>query len=90
MQLELAPNCLLACPWARAAAGGGVVLAVPEPLPDGLAAYLLGAGWQLAGYAKDGGQAAVKLVGGDAAALLGQVPQPASQGSRTAGNYLPW
>ena len=82
---------LNACPWARLPrAGEGVVLAIPKPLPLGLAPWLLKQGWQLAGYAEDRDQAAVWLVGGKAEELLSWLPEPTSAGSRTAGLYLPW
>lgn len=84
---------LSACPWARRHkqnVRGYVVLAVPERLPVGLADWLRAEGWQLEGYASDRGQGAVLLRGGDVAALLRMMRGPASHGSYTAGNYLPW
>jgi len=90
-QLMLRPEMLQACPWARPARDRtGVVLAVPLPLPLGLAPWLKAQGWELAGYAEDRGQAAVKLTGGATADILGWLPQPTHAGSRTAGNLLPW
>ncbi|NEP15438.1 MAG: hypothetical protein F6J97_00875 [Leptolyngbya sp. SIO4C1] len=92
-QLELnpKPDILNACAWARLPhRGAGIVLAVPKPLPLGLAPWLRSQGWQLAGYAEDRGQAAVWLIGGVEADLLGWLPRPRSEGSRTAGNLLPW
>jgi hypothetical protein len=41
-------------------------------------------------FAINRGQAAVWLVGGNDAELLGWMPGPRSQGSRTPGNLLPW
>ena len=91
MQLSLKPDILDACPWARSPRNGqGIVLAIPKPLPLGLAPWLLEQGWQLADYAEDRGQAAVWLVGGNTGDLLAWLPPPASAGSRTAGLYLPW
>ena len=85
-QLELTPKpeILNACPWARPHRDGvacGVVLAVPAPLPYGLAPWLRAEGWRCKAVAADRGQYA---------ALLGWVPRPESHGSLTAGNYLPW
>ena len=90
-QLSLKPEILNACPWARPpSAGEGVVLAVCEPPPHGLASWLRSRGWRLREYAKDRGQAAVWLVGGNPNELLLWLPPPPSQGSRTPGNYLPF
>lgn len=93
MQLELQPPPphLAACLWARRGHTHGLVLAVPEPLPVGLSRWLRQHGWELRGYARDRGQAAVLLAGGDnAGELLSWVPAPRTQGSNTAGNLLPW
>ncbi len=91
MQLELKPTVLIGCPWARRAHdGAGIVLAVPKPLPLGLAPWLREQGWQFAGYAEDRGQAAIRLIGGNAVALLCWLSGPPGRGSRTPGNYLPW
>lgn len=91
MQLSLKPALLTDCPWARRPhAGAGVVLAVPKPLPLGLAPWLRSQGWQLAAFAEDREQAAALLMGGDAEALLSWLPQPPSTGSNTPGNLLPW
>lgn len=90
-KLKPKPEKLKACPWARPPRSGkGVVLAIREPLPYGLAPWLRSQGWQLKEYAKDRGQAAVWLVGGNANELLDCLPSPPSQGSRTPGNYLPF
>ncbi|MEO0487956.1 MAG: hypothetical protein AAFZ49_00180 [Cyanobacteria bacterium J06659_2] len=91
MQLLLKPAPLNDCPWARRPhAGPGVVLAVPKPLPLGLAPWLRSQGWVLLSFAEDRGQAAALLAGGDEAALLSWLPQPPSHGSNTPGNLLPW
>ena len=94
-QLELnpKPSQLEACPWARPHHLGvnyGIVLAVPAPLPYGLATWLRAQGWQSKAVANDRGQYAALLVGGCAVELLSWVPRPESHGSETAGNYLPW
>ena len=90
-QLTVKPACLNGCPWARPARTGyGVVLAVCEPLPDGLAPWLRGQGWRLQEYAKDQGQAMVWLVGGNPNDLLAWLPRPPSHGSMTPGVLLPF
>lgn len=93
LSLTTKPDCLSRCPWARAHkqnVRGYAVLAVPRVLPLGLADWLRANGWRLEGYAKDRGQGAVLLRGGDARALLGWMRSPVSHGSNTAGNLLPW
>ena len=90
-QLSLRPEPLNPCPWARRPKyGTGVVLAVPMPLPVGLAPWLRSQGWSLKEFAVDRGQAAAWLVGGNDAELLSWMPGPPAQGSRTPGNHLPW
>lgn len=90
-QLELKPEALNDCQWARpSSAGEGIVLAVREPMTHGLAPWLHSRGWRLREYAKDRGQAAAWMVGGNAQELLLWLPPPPSQGSRTPGNYLPF
>ncbi|MEM9814971.1 MAG: hypothetical protein AAF827_00955 [Cyanobacteria bacterium P01_D01_bin.6] len=90
-QLELKSEELNDCPWARpSSAGEGVVLALPQPLTPGLAPWLRSRGWRLREYAKDRGQAAAWMVGGNTKELLMWLPPPPSQGSRTPGNYLPF
>ncbi|MEM0978648.1 MAG: hypothetical protein AAGH78_00100 [Cyanobacteria bacterium P01_H01_bin.58] len=66
------------------------MLAVPAPLPYGLATWLREQSWQSKAVAADRRQYAALLVGGCAVELLGWMPRPESHGSLTAGNYLPW
>ena len=90
-QLTIKPTQLEQCPWARPAYQRlGVVLAIPKPLPLGLAPWLLSRGWRLAGYAEDRGQSAALLVGGNPADLLTWLPPPPKRGSQTPGEFLPW
>ena len=92
LELEPKPGQLDACPWARPHRDGvrlGVVLAVPCPLPYGLAPWLHGQGWTTEA-ASDRGQWAVLIQGPGAERLLGWLPRPEGHGSLTAGNYLPW
>lgn len=90
-QLSLKPELLNACPWARSPHyGHGVVLAVPVPLPLGLAPWLLAQGWQFKALACDRNQTAVWLVGGNPESLLCWLPAPPNHGSNTPGNLLPW
>ena len=93
LKLKPKPDVLNACPWARPHRDGivhGVVLAVPAPLPYGLAPWLRAQGWRSKAVATDRGQYAALLIGGCAVELLGWLPRPESHGSYTAGNYLPW
>ena len=90
-QLLFKPEQLHACPWARRPRhSAGAVLAVPMPLPLGLAPWLRSQGWELKAFAIDRGQAAAWLVGGNAEELLAWMPSPRNEGSQTAGNLLPW
>ncbi|MGD1949369.1 MAG: hypothetical protein ACFB14_06955 [Leptolyngbyaceae cyanobacterium] len=65
-------------------------IAVPAPLPYGLATWLRAQGWQSKAVAADRGQYAALLVCGCAVELLNWVPRPESHRSYTEGNYLPW
>lgn len=85
-------NTTAAAKWARTAwSGGGVVLALPCPLPYGVAAELLAAGLQLKKAHQTGDTVAVLLDGPSEAKaeLLAAVKPPQSRGSRTEGNLLP-
>jgi hypothetical protein len=78
--------------WARRSHGGaGVVVALPVPLPLGVADEIRGAGLTAKEFFPMAGCIAVFLEGspGAMARLLNAVPLPKSQGSRTAGNLLP-
>ena len=68
----------------------GVVLAVPVPLPPGLAPWLRSRSWHAKANAWDRNQLALLLVGGNAKELLSLVPKPPGHGSFTPGAYLPW
>ena len=89
-------QCAAVALWARPARhGGGLVLAVPFPLPIGFAASLRSAGLAPAGAESlnpAGSVVAVHLVGPPAVirSILAEVPLPPSHGSRTPGNLLPW
>lgn len=82
-----------AAKWARTAhSGGGVTLALPCPLPYGVAAELLAAGLRLErAHQIDTDTVAVLLNGLEEAKaeLLAAVKPPKSRGSRTEGNLLP-
>jgi len=86
-------NTAAAAKWARPAhSGGGVTLALPCPLPYGVAAELLEAGLKLErAHQIDTDTVAVLMDGPSEAkaALLAAVAAPKSRGSRTEGNLLP-
>jgi len=88
-------NTAAAAKWARPAhSGGGVTLALPCPLPYGVAAELLEAGLKLKlerAHQIDTDTVAVLMDGPSEAkaALLAAVAAPKSRGSRTEGNLLP-
>jgi len=81
-----------AAKWARKAhSGRGVTLALPHPLPYGVAAELRNAGLRMQRAQNQGRWTAVLLDGPEEskAALLAAVKPPRSRGSRTEGNLLP-
>lgn len=85
-------NTKQAAKWARPAhSGSGVTLALPCPLPYGVAAELLAAGLRLERAHQTGDTVAVLLNGPEEAKaeLLAAVKPPKSRGSRTEGNLLP-
>ena len=78
--------------WARKAhTGRGVTVALPNPLPLGVAQELLAAGLKLKRSELKDNWAAVLLDGPEEskAQLLAAVKPPKSRGSRTEGNLLP-
>ncbi|EKU97583.1 hypothetical protein Lepto7375DRAFT_6787 [Leptolyngbya sp. PCC 7375] len=92
LELDPKPGQLKPCPWARPHRDGvgiGVVLAVPCPLPYGLAPWLRSQGWIMEA-ACDRNQWAVLVKGPGCERLLHWLKPPAGHGSYTAGNYLPW
>ncbi len=92
LELDPKPEQLEQCPWARPHRDGvslGVVLAVPCPLPYWLSPWVRSQNWNL-NPACDRGQWAVLVQGPGAQRLLNWLRPPASHGSLTAGNYLPW
>ena len=92
LELDPKPEQLEQCPWARPHRDGvslGVVLAVPCPLPYGLAPWLLEQGWRME-VGCDRNQWAALVKGPGAERLLSWFKPPAGHGSQTAGNYLPW
>ncbi|NEQ53023.1 MAG: hypothetical protein F6K11_23265 [Leptolyngbya sp. SIO3F4] len=92
LELDPKPRQLEGCPWARPHRYGvrlGVVLAVPCPLPYGLALWLHRQGW-ITETACDRNQWAALVKGPGAERLLSWFKPPAGHGSQTAGNYLPW
>ena len=82
----------MAALWARRShSGAGVVVALPVPLPLGVADELRGEGLTAKQFFPMAGAVAVLFEGsaGAMARLLDAVPLPKSHGSRTAGNLLP-
>ena len=76
--------------WARPAhSGSGVVVALPHPLPLGVASELAAAGLRAVKFFPLNNFVAVLFTGEIVLDLLELIPPPPSHGSRTAGNLLP-